>query len=154
MKTLLPHQVWRHTIGTPSSQDELVYEEKDDTFMSSLHKTTSRHVVIFILPAPTTQRSAITSTRNWPMPSRFHSYRAAKTTNIVSITIISSFTCALTGTVKNFGLYRTRVRNEKRPEELIPPRASIYHAGRVYPVFYRLVSGRRASTGLTSPAAN
>ncbi len=39
-KTLLPYQVWRHTIGTPSSQDELVYEEKDDTFYVSLHKTT------------------------------------------------------------------------------------------------------------------
>ncbi|VDZ78437.1 oligopeptidase [Salmonella bongori] len=53
-KTLLPYQVWRHTIGTPSSQDELVYEEKDDTFYVSLHKTTSQHYVIIHLASATT----------------------------------------------------------------------------------------------------
>ncbi len=39
--TLLPYQVWRHAIGTPASQDKLIYEEKDDTYYVSLHKTTS-----------------------------------------------------------------------------------------------------------------
>lgn len=36
--TLLPYQVWRHAIGTPASQDKLIYEEKDDTYYVSLHK--------------------------------------------------------------------------------------------------------------------
>ena len=35
--TLLPYQVWRHAIGTPASQDKLIYEEKDDTYYVSLH---------------------------------------------------------------------------------------------------------------------
>ncbi len=47
--TLLPYQVWRHAIGTPASQDKLIYEEKDDTYYVSLHKTTSKHYVVIHL---------------------------------------------------------------------------------------------------------
>lgn len=46
--TLLPYQVWRHAIGTPASQDKLIYEEKDDTYYVSLHKTTSNATVIHL----------------------------------------------------------------------------------------------------------
>lgn len=52
--TLLPYQVWRHTVGTDSADDELVYEEKDETFYVSLHKTSSRHYVIIFLASATT----------------------------------------------------------------------------------------------------
>jgi len=38
--TLLPYQVYRHTLGTEPAQDVLVYEEKDDTF--SLHVSRSK----------------------------------------------------------------------------------------------------------------
>lgn len=52
--TLLPWQVWRHTVGTSSTQDELIYEEKDDTFYVSLHKTTSQHYIVIHLASATT----------------------------------------------------------------------------------------------------
>lgn len=52
--TLLPYQVWRHTVGSPSSLDELVYEEADDMFYVSLHKTTSLHYVIIHIASATT----------------------------------------------------------------------------------------------------
>lgn len=52
--TLLPYQVWRHAIGTPASQDKLIYEEKDDTYYVSLHKTTSKHYVVIHLASATT----------------------------------------------------------------------------------------------------
>lgn len=52
--TLLPYQVWRHIVGTDSADDELVYEEKDETFYVSLHKTSSRHYVIIFLASATT----------------------------------------------------------------------------------------------------
>lgn len=52
--TLLPYQVWRHAIGTPASQDKLIYEEKDDTYYVSLHKTTSKHYVVIHLASVTT----------------------------------------------------------------------------------------------------
>ena len=43
--TLLPYQVYRHTLGTPVISDHLVYEELDDTFYVSLYKTRSEKYV-------------------------------------------------------------------------------------------------------------
>jgi oligopeptidase B len=39
--TLRSHKIYKHTLGTPQSQDELVYEEKDDTFYCFVYKTKS-----------------------------------------------------------------------------------------------------------------
>lgn len=52
--TLLPYQVWRHTVGTPAQSDALVYEEKDETFYVSVHKTTSQQFVVIYLSSATT----------------------------------------------------------------------------------------------------
>ena len=52
--TLLPYQVWRHRLGTPASADVLVYEEQDDTFYVSAHKTTSQQFVVIYLASATT----------------------------------------------------------------------------------------------------
>ena len=46
--------MWRHNVGTPQRDDELVYEEKDDTFYLSVHKTTSEHFVLIALHSTTT----------------------------------------------------------------------------------------------------
>lgn len=40
--TLRSFQIYRHAIGTESSEDVLVYEEKDDTFSTFVYKTKSR----------------------------------------------------------------------------------------------------------------
>lgn len=52
--TLLPWQVWRHQVGAPSTLDELIYEEQDETFYVSLHKTSSRQYVVIALSSATT----------------------------------------------------------------------------------------------------
>lgn len=52
--TLLPWQVWRHQVGAPSTHDELIYEEQDETFYVSLHKTSSRQYVVIALSSATT----------------------------------------------------------------------------------------------------
>ncbi|WP_044204573.1 S9 family peptidase [Flammeovirga sp. OC4] len=41
-ETLRPDKVWRHTLGTPQSEDVMVYEEKDDTFWIGVRRTKSR----------------------------------------------------------------------------------------------------------------
>ena len=41
-----PRAVWRHTIGTPLSADELVYEEADESFFLALGRTRSRAFVL------------------------------------------------------------------------------------------------------------
>ncbi|MEZ5535695.1 MAG: S9 family peptidase [Thiolinea sp.] len=51
--TLLPYQVYRHTLGT-SGSDELIYEEKDDTFYTTLYKTTSEDYIVIGLFATVT----------------------------------------------------------------------------------------------------
>ena len=40
-ETLRSHQIWRHRLGTPADQDVLVYEEEDDTFSVSVHRSKS-----------------------------------------------------------------------------------------------------------------
>lgn len=45
-ETLRAYQIWKHVLGTPQSQDELVFEEKDDTFDTFVYKTKSRRFII------------------------------------------------------------------------------------------------------------
>ncbi len=44
--TLRENKIWKHVIGTPSSRDQLVYEEKDETFGTGVYKTKSRQYLI------------------------------------------------------------------------------------------------------------
>ncbi|WP_245897161.1 S9 family peptidase [Hymenobacter nivis] len=43
--TLLPYQVYRHTLGTDPQQDTLVYEEKDNTFSVEVSRTKSKKYI-------------------------------------------------------------------------------------------------------------
>lgn len=45
-ETLRASQIWKHTLGTPQSQDEMVFEEKDDTFNAFVFKTKSRNYIL------------------------------------------------------------------------------------------------------------
>ena len=44
--TLRSNQIYRHTLGTDSSEDVLVFEEKDETYSCSIYKTKSRKFLI------------------------------------------------------------------------------------------------------------
>lgn len=43
---LRPFQIWKHTLGTPQSQDELVFEETDKTYRTFIYKTKSREFIV------------------------------------------------------------------------------------------------------------
>ncbi|MFT7244121.1 MAG: oligopeptidase B [Candidatus Azotimanducaceae bacterium] len=45
-ETLLPYQVYRHVLGTLQSQDELIYEEHDRSFYTSVYNSRSKQFVI------------------------------------------------------------------------------------------------------------
>lgn len=45
-QTLRAHQVWRHTLGTPSAEDVQVFEETDDEFYVSIFESKSRDFVM------------------------------------------------------------------------------------------------------------
>lgn len=44
--TLRSYQIYKHVLGTPVEQDELVYEETDETFGCSVYKTKSRQFIM------------------------------------------------------------------------------------------------------------
>ncbi|WP_313578276.1 S9 family peptidase [Chishuiella sp.] len=44
--TLRAYQIWKHKLGTSSSDDVLVFEEKDDTFSVYIYKSKSRDYII------------------------------------------------------------------------------------------------------------
>ena len=43
---LRPGQIWRHTLGTPQTEDVLIYEERDSTFYTGIYKSKSRKFLI------------------------------------------------------------------------------------------------------------
>lgn len=45
-ETLLPYKVYKHVLGTSADKDELVYEEKDNTFYTFCYKTKSRKYIM------------------------------------------------------------------------------------------------------------
>ncbi|QXW29932.1 S9 family peptidase [Aeromonas sanarellii] len=58
-QTLLPYQVYRHTLGTDPAKDQLVYEEKDDSFYVSLYATTSEDFIVIALSSTTTSEARL-----------------------------------------------------------------------------------------------
>ncbi|KAA3640126.1 MAG: S9 family peptidase, partial [Proteobacteria bacterium] len=51
--TLLPYQVYRHRLGTPVSEDVLVYEESDDTFYLSCYTARSGDYIMIQIESTT-----------------------------------------------------------------------------------------------------
>ncbi|MCB0636353.1 MAG: S9 family peptidase [Lewinella sp.] len=45
-ETLRPYKIMRHRLGTPASEDVLVYEEPDNTFASYVYKSKSKQYII------------------------------------------------------------------------------------------------------------
>lgn len=145
--TLLPYQVWRHAIGTPASQDKLIYEEKDDTYYVSLHKTTSKHYVVIHLASATTSEVRLLDAEMADaepfvfLPRRKdHEYSLDHYQH--------RFYLRSNRHGKNFGLYRTRMRDEQQWEELIPPRENIMLEG--FTLFTDWLVVEERQRGLTS----
>ncbi|HEX2063546.1 MAG TPA: hypothetical protein VHE80_03900, partial [Acidimicrobiales bacterium] len=52
-----PHQLWRHTVGTPASEDVLVHQEDDERFFLGVHLTKSERYVLLTLDSKTTSEA-------------------------------------------------------------------------------------------------
>lgn len=145
--TLLPYQVWRHSIGTPTSQDKLIYEEKDETFYVSLHKTTSNHyVVIHLASATTSEVRLLDAELADAEPFVFLPRRKGHEYSLDHYQ--HRFYLRSNRNGKNFGLYRTRMRDELEWEELIPPRDNIMLEG--FTLFTDWLVVEERQRGLTS----
>jgi oligopeptidase B len=145
--TLLPYQVWRHTIGTPSTDDELIYEEKDDTFYVGLSKTTSQHYIVIHLSSATTSEVLLLDAElPDAQPICFLPRRKDHEYSLDHFQ--HTFYLRSNREGKNFGLYRTKVREEKRWEVLIPVREHVMLEGFTLFTDWLLVEERQR--GLTS----
>ncbi len=56
--TLLPYRVYKHELGS-GEQDELVYEETDNTFYTSVYASTSKNYIIISLTSTTTSEMLV-----------------------------------------------------------------------------------------------
>ena len=45
-ETLRGYQIWKHVLGTPVSQDKLVFEETDETYSTFVYKTKSKKYIV------------------------------------------------------------------------------------------------------------
>jgi oligopeptidase B len=52
-----PYRVWRHVVGTPAVQDEIVYEESDQRFFVSIFLTRSERFVVISAASKLTSES-------------------------------------------------------------------------------------------------
>ncbi|QOV70555.1 oligopeptidase B [Citrobacter sp. BDA59-3] len=145
--TLLPYQVWRHTVGTPSTQDELIYEEADDTFYVSLSKTSSQHYIIIHLASATTSEVLLLDAE---LPdAQPLCFLARRKDHDYSLDHFQhSFYLRSNRDGKNFGLYRTKVRDERRWEVLIPARDNVMLEG--FTLFTDWLVVEERQRGLTS----
>ncbi|MHB2055157.1 MULTISPECIES: prolyl oligopeptidase family serine peptidase [Pantoea] len=120
-KTLLAYQVWRHELGHPQSEDQLVYEEQDESFHLSVHKTTSEHFILIALFSTTTSEILLIDAE-YPdaQPQVFCPRRRDHEYSIDHYD--HQFFIRSNRDGKNFGLYRSAWLAEDRWQTLIPPR--------------------------------
>ena len=119
--TLLPWQVWRHQVGASVEHDELIYEEQDETFYVSLHKTSSRQYVVIVLSSTTTSEmllldadQANAQPRVFAPRRKDHEYSLDHYQN--------QFYLRSNRDGKNFGLYCSESWDEAEWQTLIAPR--------------------------------
>jgi len=133
-KTLLPYQVYRHTVGTDPKNDQLVYEEKDDTFYVGLDKTTSDQYVIIHLDSTTTSEVLLLDANDpQAKPQIFvprrkdHEYGLDHYQGHFYIRSNRDISAPKDG--KNFGLYKSADKNEASWQTLIAPREAVMLEG-------------------------
>ncbi len=120
-QTLLPWQVWRHRLGTSQQDDELVYEEQDETFYVSLHKTMSEHFILIVLNSTTTSEIQLLDAEFADaQPQIFCPRRKDHEYSLDHYN--HHFYVRSNRQGKNFGLYRTDHVKEEKWETMIAPR--------------------------------
>jgi oligopeptidase B len=64
LQTLRSHQIYRHTLGTDPAQDELVYEETDETFAVGIYRSKSKKYLIIASSSTLTSEAQILEASN------------------------------------------------------------------------------------------
>ncbi len=118
--TLLPYQVWRHRLGVSTVDDELVYEESDNSFYVGIYKSRSEDFVVIALGSTTTS-DALLLDANDPkaIPQRFVPRRHQHEYNLDHFD--GYFWLRSNKDGKNFALYRTVTPVEEALWSVVAP---------------------------------
>ena len=145
-KTLLPYQVWRHTLGTAQESDRLVYEEPDDTFYVGVYKSTSEQYVMISLNSSTTSEILLLDANDADaLPQMFSPRRKDHEYSVDHYG--QHFYLRSNREGKNFGLYRTDVAGDADWQTIIAPRSDIVLEG--YALFRDWLVVEERQRGLT-----
>lgn len=127
-QTLLPYQVYRHRLGTAVADDELIYEETDDTFYVGLEKSISnRYVIIHLSSTTTSEILLLNADDQQAQPEIFlprrrdHEYALDHYRDC--------FYIRSNREGKNFALYQTHEKAESAWQPLIAPREDVMLEG-------------------------
>ncbi|MFC5707123.1 S9 family peptidase [Aeromonas eucrenophila] len=145
-KTLLPYQVYRHVLGTDPAKDQLVYEEKDDSFYVSLYATTSEDFIVIALSSTTSGEARLidanvpTQTPRLFLPRQVdHEYSLDH--------YRGRFYVRSNKDGKNFGLYETKESPVDRWKAVIAPNPDVLLES--YALFKEWLVLEERSQGLT-----
>lgn len=127
-KTLLPYQVYRHVIGTNPQKDELIYEERDDTFYLDLGKTISeRFILIYLNSITTSEVLLLDADRTDSTPRVFLPRKKEHEYTIDHFQQLFYIRSNKDG--KNFGLYKSKKVSIEKWQTLISPRTEVILEG-------------------------
>jgi len=126
-ETLLPYKVFKHVLGTSVKKDELIYEEKDNTFYTFCYKTKSRKYIIIGLTSTLSSEYRYIDA-NQPN-SKFKIFQPREKDLEYSIDHYKNhFFIRTNYQAKNFRLMKTPVNKTTKEnwKEVIPNREDVY----------------------------
>ncbi|MGQ1908315.1 S9 family peptidase [Marinifilum sp. RC60d5] len=126
-ETLLPYRVYKHVLGTSADKDELVYEEKDNTFYTFCYKTKSKkYIMIGVSSTVSTEYRYIDASKP---NSKFKVFQARERDLEYEIDHFKDhFYIRTNYLAKNFRLMKTPVNKTDKNNwvEMIPNREDVF----------------------------
>lgn len=127
-QTLLPYQVYRHRLGTSVADDQLIYEETDDTFYVGLEKTISnKYILIHISSTTTSEILMLDADDTDATPQTFLTRRRDHEYSLDHYR--DRFYIRSNKEGKNFGLYQSASADEKAWQPIICARDDVMLEG-------------------------
>jgi oligopeptidase B len=125
--TLRQYQIWRHVIGADLAEDQLVFEENDETFVAYIFKTKSKNFLMIVSSHTTSQEYRYLDAGN-PV-GEFEIFLPREREHEYHIDHFEGrFIIRTNDQARNFRLMATPVEKTGREnwQEIIPHRADVY----------------------------